>query len=1284
MVEAAATFRKSGFNDSDAATLAKVAAMYQNVSDTAVSAEDAAASIVSQIRAFGEDASFATTIIDAYNEVANNFSTGTNDLSNAMEIAGAGLATYNNTFQETLGLVTAGSEIFVGRSSQVARGLSTIASNTAKAGDALAKYHIDVKNADGTMRSTYDILKDVSKIWKDLDDSQRQALGETLSGGVNQYKVLAAIMTNFQTAIDATATAYDSAGSAAEENAKYMEHLEAQINNLKGQFQDFANNILDKDTVSALLNVGSTLLDFANTDIGAAVTRIGMLSGTTLGLLGIFGQLSINILKMKEVLGGASGIAGIFAPKTILIIAGVVAGIAALVEIIRAAKNAYDEAHPSLVQANTDLADTQAQLENNQKRLKELNEIPYNERSSEIALEVEQLKLDNEQLEKQLKLLDKKRQQSAQKEYEGKKTVYTGEKQYTISYANQKFVVDAKNIGEAYALAADEANEFYNSLVSLEEFSALTADSIEKGANDISVAWATASQKGSQATNTLINIMQEYAEGTQEGKELTEEQSVAFEQNLDAIKGLYNNIGYLTDEYKEQHPEIATFLSLYEQLAPEIERVANNTDELGDSLDGVGNSSNDAVSQSGKLQEKVIEVANSMIDTATAVDTTSSSFINLVAQQIIFNSTGLNTSDKIRALSELIGYANNAAWAINNVSQMAVMGVSEGGFEDEVNRIIGIGQRKGLNVTRDAAVKIVQQQLSNKLQRQAAIRLKQSENASSKYGGGGGGSSVVTDTQLEALKEAVSYQKQLYQFSEASGQSIEQQVKNLKQLQAAIHAQAEYMRSQLADGQGDTTEIVALSTEWWNIQNQINGLYEDTTEEIDAEKERLESIVDTLESELDVLEKRREAIQSQMSDITDKKSEIEDIISYMSEYSSRQIDSIQAEIDAIDEAADAINEKYDAQIKALEKTNSELDKEIKRQQLLANLAKAQAKQVLVYKDGRFVYDKDISEISKAQSALSEFDREQLVEKEKEAIEQNRKNELEYNNQEKAALEAEKKRWQEYKDGWDNLVKEYNYQQTEILLSQKYGIDMEKSNWDDRLDNFDYFVDSYEDTMQRYIAIQKELADVEEEISRKQEEINNARDNLNNYESNAGSGGSNKQDSLPRVLKVKPDGNAPSNARIGDYIVTGGGIFQITGGTSGNWTSDKITGKGFSDLDAAKEWLDEQGYVFQYAKGTRSAYGGLSMVGENGPELRVLGEGDGVIPSDVTANLWQWGKFSPADIWGKLGEFAHNIVSNGGETYQFNIDNLSLPNAKDAQGLLSGLRRYAFQVAYERG
>ena len=43
MVEAATNFRKSGFNNADSAMLAQVAAQYQNIADTAVSAGEAAA-----------------------------------------------------------------------------------------------------------------------------------------------------------------------------------------------------------------------------------------------------------------------------------------------------------------------------------------------------------------------------------------------------------------------------------------------------------------------------------------------------------------------------------------------------------------------------------------------------------------------------------------------------------------------------------------------------------------------------------------------------------------------------------------------------------------------------------------------------------------------------------------------------------------------------------------------------------------------------------------------------------------------------------------------------------------------------------------------------------------------------------------------------------------------------------------------------------------------------------------------------------------------------------------
>lgn len=1277
MVEAAATFRKSGFNDSDSAMLSKVAAMYQNVSDTAVSAEEAASSIVSQIRAFGQGADFGQTIIDAYNEVANNFSIGTNDISQAMEIASAGLATYGNSFQETIGLVTAGGEIFQGRSAQVARGLSTIASNIIKSKDALKAYGIDVVDNIGNFKSTYEVLKELSKIWGDLTDAQRQALGESISGGVNQYKVLAAVMTNFQTAIDATNTALDSAGSAAEENAAYMESLEAQLNNLKGNFQDFANNVLSKDVVGALIETGDALIDFANTGVGTAATRILMLSGAVSGILGVFGQFAMNLKKMSDAFKGVSGISTLFAPKTILIITGVVAGIAALVEIIRAAKKAYDDAHPSLEQVNTDLESSQKQLADNKSKLDELNKISYAERSSDIALEIEQLTLANEQLEKYIKQLDTQKQKAAQKEFEGKHTVYTGEKEYTISYANQKFVVDAKNVGEAYELAAKKANEFYDSLAGLEGFSALTADSIETGANDISVAWSSTSQKGKQAVNTLIGVMQDYAENTKDGEEVTDEQRAAFEQNISVIQDLYEQTSYLTDEYKEQHPEIAQFIELYNKLLPVMEALTSNTDKLGNSLDKAGSEELDFSAESIKLHEKAVEVAGSMIEAATAVDTTSSSFMNLVAQEIIFNSTGLSTADKIKALSELRSCADDTAWSLSNVSQMVLLGVTEGEFEDEVNRVMGLGQRRGRKTTRDEAVRIVQKRLLTELQKQTTINSKESD-TSTKYTGGGGGN-TVTDTQLEALEAAVEYYKQMYQFAEASGQATSVQVGYLKDVQAALHAQAEYMRSQLAEGQGDTTEIVAISTEWWTIQNQINDLLKDTTEQIDEQKQALEDTVDAIQSEIDALETQRKVVQGQLDDITNEKDELEKIISYISAYSDKQIDSIQAEIDAIDAAADAINEKYDAQIAALEKTNSELDKEIKRQQLLANLAKAQAKQVLVYRDGRFVYEQDIPEVTKAQTALDEFDKEQLVKKEKELIEQNRENELKYNNQEKAALEAEKKRWEEYRNGWNNLASDYEYSQNEILAIQKYGINLEKSNWDSRLSNFNDFVNKYADVMGRYTDIQNNLQQIEEDISARQDKLNEAQNNLNNYNNNTG------DSKLPRVLKVNPDGNAPSNARIGDYIVTGGGIYQITGGTTGNWQSNRITGQGFSDLDIAKEWLASQGYVFQYARGTYGAHGGLSVVGENGPELRVLNSGDGVIPADATKNLWSWGAFSPMDLISKIGNLAHDVLDGSGTiTYQFNIDNLSLPNAKDANGLLSGLRNYAYQVAYQRG
>ena len=433
MVSAASMFRKSGFNDSDAAILAKVAASYQNVADTAVSAEDAAASIVSQIRAFGKDANFATHVIDAYNEVANNFNVGTNGLSKAMEIAASGMATYGNSFEQVIGLVTSGTEIMQGRSSQVARGLSTIAARIVKNQDALAEYGITVENVDGSLKSTFDVLSELKPKWDSMTDAQRTALGDTIAGQ-NQYKVLASVMQNFGHAADATKAALESAGSAAQENSKYMESLEAKQQALKAEFEDFANRVLSKDLVSGFINAGTAMLNFANNDVGAAVTRIGVLSTGVTGLVGIVGQ---TVGKMAEVglqlknlgVGGDSFLGMLASGKIALIVGGTVAAITALVEVIKAVNqavenNKFENLVASMDDANQELENAKTCYEETKKKLDELNNTPYDGNEAELQAEREQLEKQIEAYEKLIELRQTDTVEAARK-------VTTGGKQVT-------------------------------------------------------------------------------------------------------------------------------------------------------------------------------------------------------------------------------------------------------------------------------------------------------------------------------------------------------------------------------------------------------------------------------------------------------------------------------------------------------------------------------------------------------------------------------------------------------------------------------------------------------------------------------------------------------------------------------------------------------------------------------------------------------------------------------------------------------------------------------------
>lgn len=104
MVEAATEFAKAGFNETDAAQLAKVATMYQNIADEQISAGEAAEFLIAQMKAFNISADDSIHIIDSVNNVSNNMSVSSADAARNLGNMSAAMSVGGNTMEESIGL----------------------------------------------------------------------------------------------------------------------------------------------------------------------------------------------------------------------------------------------------------------------------------------------------------------------------------------------------------------------------------------------------------------------------------------------------------------------------------------------------------------------------------------------------------------------------------------------------------------------------------------------------------------------------------------------------------------------------------------------------------------------------------------------------------------------------------------------------------------------------------------------------------------------------------------------------------------------------------------------------------------------------------------------------------------------------------------------------------------------------------------------------------------------------------------------------------------------------
>lgn len=318
IIESTANFARLGYSFSDSQELAKTANIYAVVGDEIDSVDTATKSIISTMAAYKDEITDSMQIADKFNEVSNHFAISSGGIGDSLQRSASSLAAANNSLDQSIALITAANTVVqdpetVGTAfktiSMRIRGAKTeleeagletdgMVESTAKLRQEIkALSGVDIMLNDTTFKSTYDIMDELAVKWKDLTDIQQGSITELIAGK-RQGNVVSSLMSNFDIARDALETSMNSEGSAMAEHAKWMESLEAKINQLQATWQELSQVFMNDGFLKGLVDAGTDILSF----LTAIIDKIGALPALITAITSVMSFKNVGRDKMFSLL----------------------------------------------------------------------------------------------------------------------------------------------------------------------------------------------------------------------------------------------------------------------------------------------------------------------------------------------------------------------------------------------------------------------------------------------------------------------------------------------------------------------------------------------------------------------------------------------------------------------------------------------------------------------------------------------------------------------------------------------------------------------------------------------------------------------------------------------------------------------------------------------------------------------------------------------------------------------------------------------------------------------
>ena len=137
----------------------------------------------------------------------------------------------------------------------------------------LEKVGVTVLDVNGDMRSMGDILEDLMAKWGDLSQAEQQALAVKLAGKY-QYNNLMTLMNNSDMYYEQKNMAGSSQGALDEQQAIYMESMEAKLQTLQTKWEGVIQSVVNADAFKPFIDAASTGLDIVS-DIADTIGGMG-------------------------------------------------------------------------------------------------------------------------------------------------------------------------------------------------------------------------------------------------------------------------------------------------------------------------------------------------------------------------------------------------------------------------------------------------------------------------------------------------------------------------------------------------------------------------------------------------------------------------------------------------------------------------------------------------------------------------------------------------------------------------------------------------------------------------------------------------------------------------------------------------------------------------------------------------------------------------------------------------------------------------------------------------